>query len=176
MKKEKLANNQYIIIDDTGERRYKSYNSYVILWSTEGIILDSKTWNYSKTTNKYRSRLLQESTARTQNKIDTGEYKLVDLNGGLSPEKLPMGIGRKKPYVAQTDGDSGVFKCPMLGDVIPSGWQVSEVYFVDSSGFGAEAESALTAGQFLGKIKAGHGYGILEAGQFQVYIREYTRI
>ena len=44
------------------------------------IVLDKTYWNYSVTTSKYRNQFLNESTKETQAKIDSGEYKLVDLN------------------------------------------------------------------------------------------------
>jgi hypothetical protein len=44
------------------------------------IWLDKDKWNYSKTTSKYRSLFLGETTKETQKKIDSGEYILTDLN------------------------------------------------------------------------------------------------
>lgn len=44
------------------------------------IQLDETYWNYSKTTSKYRSQFLGESTKETQAKIDSGEYVLANLN------------------------------------------------------------------------------------------------
>jgi hypothetical protein len=81
-----------------------------------------------------------------------------------------------QPFTAQIDGDTGAFKSPFLGSYIPKGWKVTAKYFVDNSGFGTEGEGALTAGEFLIHVRAGYGYGIYEAGQFQVYIREYYRV
>ena len=80
-----------------------------------------------------------------------------------------------EPYIAKTDGDIEVRNCPNLGDYLPKGWTITNTYFVDSSGFGADDEPALTFGQFLNKVRAGYGYAIYEAGEFQVYIREYKK-
>lgn len=44
------------------------------------VKLDSKYWNYSKTTSKYRSQFLGETTKETQEKIDNGTYRLTNLN------------------------------------------------------------------------------------------------
>lgn len=44
------------------------------------IVLDRHYWNYSRTTSKYRSQFLGESTKETQAKIDQGIYLLGDLN------------------------------------------------------------------------------------------------
>ena len=79
-----------------------------------------------------------------------------------------------KPYIAKLDGDVNVFKMPFMGYYLPKGFEVTDnKYFVDNSGFGSDGELALTASQFLSKVKQGLAYGIYEAGQFQVYIQEY---
>lgn len=78
-----------------------------------------------------------------------------------------------QPYVATVDGDDGVRGAPAIGDYIPDGWKPTEKYFVDSLGFGAPDERALTFNQFLTKVKKGYGYVICEQGQFQVYIQEF---
>ena len=63
---------------------------------------------------------------------------------------------------------------PFLGDYVPKGWtRTEETYFVDSSGFGAPGELALTFARFLDKVIPGRGYAVVEAGQFQVYVAEY---
>ena len=79
------------------------------------------------------------------------------------------------PYrIEQEDLDTfPPFPFPFLGDYVPDGWSLVETYFVDSSGFGQEGEPALTASQFMTKLKVGYGYAIREAGQFQVYVGEY---
>jgi len=58
----------------------QSYDS-VIAKKEGGITyLDETYWNYSKTTSKYRSLFLGETTKETQNKINNGVYILTDLN------------------------------------------------------------------------------------------------
>jgi len=79
-------------------------------------------------------------------------------------------------YRAKTNGDIGVKGCKVIGDSIPLGYELTESFFVDSSGFGTRGEMALTFDQFLAKVKAGYYYAIKEAGQFQVYINEFKRI
>jgi hypothetical protein len=44
------------------------------------VVLDSETWDYSRTTGKYRNIFLGESKAETEKKIKDGIYKLADLN------------------------------------------------------------------------------------------------
>lgn len=68
------------------------------------------------------------------------------------------------------------FPFPFIGDYDPPGWKLVDRHFVDSSGFGAPNEPALTISQFMNKIKEGLGYAILEAGEFQLYVGEYKKI
>lgn len=72
-------------------------------------------------------------------------------------------------YSAIKDNDEGVFKMPVY-----TGKRKSEqTYLVDTSGFGLEDEPALTARQFLKKVKKHKYYGITEQGQFQVLVGEF---
>jgi len=83
----KIAN-QFIIKSDDQDYHYEVFQSYdsVIAQRVTGfnghveINLDRNYWNYSVTTGKYRNQFLGETKAETQKKIDSGEYKLVDLN------------------------------------------------------------------------------------------------
>ncbi len=81
----------------------------------------------------------------------------------------------REPLVAFVDRDEAVFKCPNLGDYVPDGWTLIERLFVDNSGFGSPNEPALTAEQFINKVKEGFGYAIIEEGQFQVYIGVFKK-
>ena len=63
---------------------FQSYDSIIAKkihkgWNTE-IILDKNTWDYSRTTGKYRNIFLGESKIETKKKIKSKEYKLMDLN------------------------------------------------------------------------------------------------
>lgn len=78
-------------------------------------------------------------------------------------------------YRAKTDRDLGVKGCKIIGQNIPIGYERTEVYFVDNSGFGGEG-IALDFEQFLAKVKKGYFYGISNQGQFQVYISEFKKI
>ncbi len=66
-------------------------------------------------------------------------------------------------------GDIGMISDDNLEEFV----KVDE-FFVDSSGWGQDDESALTINQFLKKVKAGRYYAIIEAGQFQVRVGEYV--
>tara|TARA_B110000495_G_scaffold33223_1_gene25998 strand:- start:22013 stop:22312 length:300 start_codon:yes stop_codon:yes gene_type:complete len=63
---------------------FQSYDSIIAKkiykgWNTE-VILDKNTWDYSRTTGKYRNLFLGESRIETEKKIKSKEYKLMDLN------------------------------------------------------------------------------------------------
>ena len=73
--------NQFIIEDDNGSEYFQSYDSMIVKRDEDGeISLDWNYWNYSRTTSKYRNIFLNETTQDTKRKIDSGEYRLVDLN------------------------------------------------------------------------------------------------
>lgn len=85
--------NQYIIeIDKTPmsgncTEVFQSYQSIIAIREkftanklNRQVTLDKTYWNYSRTTSKYRSIFLNESTKETQQKIDSGEYTLANLN------------------------------------------------------------------------------------------------
>lgn len=59
---------------------FQSYDSTIVVIHQGTVYLDSHYWDYSITTGKYRNQFLGENKAETQKKIDSGEYKLVNLN------------------------------------------------------------------------------------------------
>ena len=78
-KVEFLAPNQCIIYTDKGQL-FQSYDSIIVKIENGIVTLDEKYWAYSVTTSKYRNQFLCETKKETQAKIDSGEYKLDDLN------------------------------------------------------------------------------------------------
>ena len=72
--------NQFTIITSDGEY-FQSYDSVIAFKDNEGnVTLDDYTWDYSRTTGKYRNQFLGEGIVDTRSKIESGEYKLADLN------------------------------------------------------------------------------------------------
>lgn len=60
---------------------FQSYNSIIVFIPEKGKTqLDRTYWDYSKTTGKYRNQFLGEDKQETQQKIDSGEYILKNLN------------------------------------------------------------------------------------------------
>jgi len=79
------AANQFIIRECFQDGRLKavyfqSYDSVIVEKRNGKIYLDRSTWNYSRTTGRYRNIFLGEGIARTREKIASGEYKLKKLN------------------------------------------------------------------------------------------------
>ena len=72
--------NQFIIYTDEGNY-FQSYDSVIAFRGEDNkITLDEYYWDYSRTTSKYRSQFLGEGIVDTRAKIESGEYKLADLN------------------------------------------------------------------------------------------------
>lgn len=73
--------NQFQITTESG-CYFQSYKSVIVFIPNNGgkTQLDSKYWNYSKTTSKYRNLFLGEDTKETERKIAAGEYELTNLN------------------------------------------------------------------------------------------------
>ena len=79
---DKPVANQFIITNDDGTQYFQSYESIIAKADTDGTItLDGFYWNYSVTTSKYRNQFTGLTTKETQKRIDSGEIKLLDLNG-----------------------------------------------------------------------------------------------
>jgi hypothetical protein len=73
--------NQFLIIEGNGSKRtFKSYSTVIAVIENGRTYLDSKAWNFSVTTSKYRNIFLGETTKETERKIKTGEYILTNLN------------------------------------------------------------------------------------------------
>ena len=74
-----LANNQVIIYTDNSVL-FQSYNSVIAKIENGTTFLDENKWDYSKTTGKYRNIFLGETKQETEKKINSGIYKLINLN------------------------------------------------------------------------------------------------
>ena len=59
---------------------------------------------------------------------------------------------------------------PYLGSYVPEGWYLEAAQQIDSSAFGRVGELALTRDQFVASLKVGKGYGVIETGEFQVFV------
>tara|TARA_R100001143_G_C3284897_1_gene98465 strand:+ start:115 stop:465 length:351 start_codon:yes stop_codon:yes gene_type:complete len=78
----KIANQ--FLITEKNKQTFQSYKSIIAVKDykkgVRRIFLDSYYWDYSVTTGKYRNQFLGEGIAETRKKIDSGEYKLKNLN------------------------------------------------------------------------------------------------
>jgi len=87
--------NQFIISEEgrgangnfTLRETFQSYDSVIAtitIWpdSEAVVVLDEDYWDYSVTVGKYRNQFLREKKAVTKKKIESGEYRLANLNKG----------------------------------------------------------------------------------------------
>jgi hypothetical protein len=90
MKVENMINNNghkvpnQFIINDSEFTAFQSYDSIIVkttfIDGKRVVLLNENTWNYSKTTAKYRNQFLGETTKEIEAKIKNGTYTLADLN------------------------------------------------------------------------------------------------
>ena len=93
------------------------------------------------------------------------------MNQAIDNNKVPVNVFSNGIVNPQK-----VKNIPSIGDFRPKNFELVNEYFVDSSGFGAVGEMALTFNQFLEVVKEGYFYAIIETGQFQVYIGEFKKV
>lgn len=72
------------------------------------------------------------------------------------------------------DGDLTAVKIPNFGDYRPDGWELGEIYFVDKTG-GDDEGPAMSIEGLIARMTPGRGYAIIEEGQFQCYVGEFTQ-
>lgn len=77
MKLETLGTNAVIVTDEIGKTLF-CYDTKIAHISHNGKVLIYTDWNFSRTTAKYRSQFLNETTKETEKKIRTGEYLLIN--------------------------------------------------------------------------------------------------
>jgi len=90
----------------------------------------------------------------------------------------------REPYgfFDASDVDRSARRIPFLGSYVPRGYRLVETLFVDSSGFGAPGEPAMTFPAFLDRVRRdvregnAYSYAIVESGQFQVYVGVYKTV
>lgn len=89
------------------------------------------------------------------------------------------------PFVYWKHDDLGPpFPFPDLGDYVPEGWEMTEHFMADTSGFGSPGEPADTPEQLRARIErvlAANpndtiGWAIIEVGQFQVVIGQFRKL
>ena len=73
--------NQFIIQSDDGTiQQFQSYKTIIAHKCGDSLELDSGSWDYSKTTSKYRNQFTGLTTAQTKAGIADGSIILTDLN------------------------------------------------------------------------------------------------
>lgn len=74
-----IGRNHYVIKSD-GARVFQSYDTIIAIKTDGMVILDENSWDYSRTTGKYRNMFLDENKATTERRIKEGRYFLANLN------------------------------------------------------------------------------------------------
>ena len=97
----------------------------------------------------------------------------------LSAEAAASAAEENRVPLVLEDADD-ITRSPNFGDYRPEGWELEEEYFVDSSGFGAPDEPALTLEQLEEAIAeyvgdGNYGFALTQEGQFQSYIGRFRR-
>ena len=79
--------NQFIISEREGNITRQTFQSYETIIAVKSqtddksmVWLDINSWDYSSTTSRYRNQFLGENRKETEKKINSKEYKMVDLN------------------------------------------------------------------------------------------------
>lgn len=68
------------IIHTKDDVYFQSYNSIIARKRKGKVTLDKVYWDYSATTGRYRNIFLGEGIADTRKKIESGVYRLANLN------------------------------------------------------------------------------------------------
>lgn len=103
---------------------------------------------------------------------------------GIGPEtsRWPRG---QRPFVLTADDLDYCppFLIPNIGYLQPDGWEKTDsIWFVDKTGYGHKWEPALTVEQFKRDLweyiaeHPGHGFAIVEEGEFQVYVGAFRPV
>jgi hypothetical protein len=110
--------------------------------------------------------------------MDIGTIREMSRNAAID-----AAVRHRKPLIVEAEDIEALkagkhLPIPFLGDYVPKGWKRTdrEVMFVDSSGFGATGEPAMTLNSFFDSLIPGKGYATVEQGQFQVYVAEYEKV
>lgn len=83
----------HIIVDTPEGRLLECYGNPVALKQYRGsVVLDSRFWDYSVTTHKFRGRFLGENTATTRRKLERGEYRTANLTELLGKRVYTPGV------------------------------------------------------------------------------------
>jgi hypothetical protein len=75
------AANQFKVFHDDGTVEFQSYGTTIAKIDVDGqVTLDSNYWDFSVTTGRYRNQFLGEGIKDTRKNIESGKYKLANLN------------------------------------------------------------------------------------------------
>jgi hypothetical protein len=107
------------------------------------------------------------------------DYQTIrELSDKAAREAARKNLTPYVPFNAAEIDDYPPFPFPNLGSHRPAGWQLVDEWFCDSSGLGADDEGALSTRQLIARLREnvpnGYGYGVIEAGEFQVVLGVFS--
>lgn len=107
--------------------------------------------------------------------------QIVSMSDEAAEKAARKGRHPYKPWNAAEVAGYGITRkvpFPFIGSYRPVGWELVEHRLVDSSGFGANDEPALTLEQLREWVTAhrNDGWAIIEAGEFQVVIGRFVKV
>jgi hypothetical protein len=106
---------------------------------------------------------------------------IVAVNNDIARQAAREGLF---PYVPSSADEAVTpFFCPNVGTLKPRGWRKTGAsWFVDKTGHGETWEPALTWAQFRQRLAGyllrhpGHGFAIVEEGEFQVVVSAFRQV
>lgn len=106
---------------------------------------------------------------------------IVAVNNEIARQAAREGLVPYVPFSA--DEAVTPFAFPNIGSLKPRGWRnTGMTWFVDKTGHGETWEPALTWRQFRQRLTGyilrhpGHGFAIVEEGEFQVVVSAFRRV
>jgi len=98
-----------------------------------------------------------------------------DAREKATRENIVPFVVENEDLLAWRAGRSLPLPFPFIGTYEPDGYlPTGDAWMVDTSGFGAPNERALTIDQLLDKLEVDMAYALVEVGQFQAYLQEYA--
>lgn len=77
--RDNTAKNQYVATTEEG-KFFQSYDQIIVFIDNSGSVTLDTNWNCSVTTSKYRNIFLGETSKETEKKVESGIYKVANLN------------------------------------------------------------------------------------------------
>jgi hypothetical protein len=91
-----------------------------------------------------------------------------------SHRRYPFLMTKERLEKFREDPHGSGVSFPNIGDWRPRGYTLERQLFIDISGFGGENEPAMSLHRLTQELREGMAYALVEVGQFQGYLAEFT--